>query len=641
MNKTLAHYIKVLSICLFIVIIGTVSTGCPGDGGSYDGYTSSDDYSDDYYGDDSQDPDVYNPGDYSTPDTDTGDYGTTDGISDISQSIPVITPQVNGNAELNLEGYTTEIPVSSVDGVSFSQDGVTIEVPAYAVAEDTVITFKECYETPPISAATPGDTPLPEATNISNLYDLGPNGITFDAPVTVTLPYDTTMLQPGYDPSQIMIAYYNGSDWVAAGGLVDTESGTVTASLTGFPGIVTTVVNVAVVGVVIAVSFGVAIYRYWGFTNGDPLASGKAADYVVPNNPVIAQYTPQAGLLMPAGSPSRFVTLQDPNNPGQANPAFFTTNLASKRIGFTNTPASPKALQYPNNQVKDANGKDTNWTMPDTYIQNGMVGECTCIANMYLSMFRRLGIEAYGVEGYKDNSAIGQGKEDRHAWVELCYNGIPYYYDDDEGLKPLQDVEHLLKRVGNINGDGQMWNEQGQKPYEGDWWLQVKPTAKAVSGSFEEQQSRSYGKAVMTGSGSWQVTGQGVTAKITPSDGQLPANNQIFVDAMAQVHCVINLQASVNPSTDKVDGSSEYIVYTYTFKEVVLETYPTIADSGAKSSGSVSCDFILSQGTSLRVKATIYVSITQDVYYSEGVLKGTWDLPDMYQIFEIDFYTND
>ena len=56
-------------------------------------------------------------------------------------------------------------------------------------------------------------------------------------------------------------------------------------------------------------------------------------------------------------------------------------------------------------------------------------------------MFRSLGIPAYGVQGYKDNTDIGQASNERHAWVELVLGGAVYYYDNDEGLKPLKDVE--------------------------------------------------------------------------------------------------------------------------------------------------------------------------------------------------------
>jgi len=629
------RYLKVVSICLFIIILATISTGCPGDGGQNNVYNPTDDYTDSNYDN--------NP--INQPEDTTGDYSTPDVTAETNQSIPVITPQVDGNAELNLEGYITKIPVSSQDGASFSQDGVTLEVPPNAVAEDTTILFKECTETPPISAASPSDTPLPEATSISNLYDLGPNGITFDEPVTVTLPYDTTMLQPGYDPNQIMIAYYNGSDWIAAGGLVDPENGTVTASLTAFPGIVTTVVNVAVAAVVITIGFGVALYRYWGFTHGDPLANGNAADFVVPNSPVVAQYTTQAGIMIPADKATntrqRLVPLADPNNPLNVNPEILTANVNLKKIGFTWNTDPNAALQYPDDKIQDANGKDTNWTPPETYFQNSLVGECTCIANAYLSMFRRLGIDAYGVEGYKDNSAIGQGKEDRHAWIELVLNGQPYYYDNDEGLKPLQNVESLLKRTGNMNGDGQMWNEQGQKPYEANWWL-AKPANTVVSGKIDEKQQKLFGTATFTISGTWQVTGKGVSAKIFPSEGGAPAETQISIDGKASVHMVINLQGALSATTERVNSSSDYSIYNYTIKGVELKMFPDILqiNDAPLISGSVSHDFTMPSDGWLRVQTWLHVGITEDVYYSDGTLKGTYPVSDRYEEFELDFYPN-
>jgi len=391
--------------------------------------------------------------------------------NDNLEQIPVITPQIIGNPNLNLIGTTTDIQVISQDGATFENDGISIVVPPLAVSEDTTLTLKEFTQHPPTSPLQSDSTSLPEAISISNVYDLGPDGVTFDQPVTITLDYDKSLLNDDVDESKIFMAYYNGNNWIAAGGLVDTYNGTVTASLTSFHGIA---IGLFVATALAVTSVSYAVY-HWYDNRPDPLAQGEAKNYVVPNSPIVAQYTSEAGLLIPqttkGGSPT-FIPLEDPNNPGQFNPKFLTSNLKSIRIGFNTDPFNLKGLDYPKNLIEDANGNDTNWTPPDQYFQNGMVGECTCIGNAYLSMFRRLGIEAYGVEGYKNNSNVGQGLG-RHAWVELLLDGKPYYYDDDEGLKPLQDVESKLVRQGDIRGDGMMWNEQGQKPYQQNWWKSV------------------------------------------------------------------------------------------------------------------------------------------------------------------------
>lgn len=395
-----------------------------------------------------------------------------------SQGIPLITPTNIETATFNLASTTTDINVSSQHGVNYTKNDLSIIVPPLGFSQNGIITLTEFNQQPPPVAVSPGSTPLPSAIGISKIYDLGPDGTQFEKPITVTIPYDKSMLNNGVDKNDIALAYYDGTGWVVVGGLVDTTKGTVTVSMTNFPGIWVEVV----LSYLIYKVYKYDINQVSVYSNGDGLASGNAKTYVMPGNSVVTEYTKEAGIVIPpvpasSGQPAiplKFIPLEDPDNPGHVNPVFITADLNGKKIGFSADPATMKGEPlYPTDLNIDSHGNDTNWTPPDKYFPNGLVGDCTCIANADLSMFRSLGIPAYGVQGYKDNTDIGQASNERHAWVELVLGGAVYYYDNDEGLKPLKDVESKLTRSGPLKGDGFMWNENGQQAYQKGWWNSI------------------------------------------------------------------------------------------------------------------------------------------------------------------------
>jgi hypothetical protein len=528
---------------------------------------------------------------------------TTASVTYRDNVIPVVTPETAGDPDLNLEGTMVEIIVSAADGAIYGADGVTIEVPAGAVSEDAVLTLKTYTQSPPIASQV-RESPLDEGISISPVYDLGPNGVQFDKPVTVTIPYDKSRLNDDVNPGRISMIYFNGTDWIMIGGQVDTDTGTVTASFTGFPGIgvaavLTMNINPVVAGAAIAITVGAAVY-HWYSNIPDPLAQGKASNYVVPNSPAVADYTSRAGLVIPGttkGNQSTFVSMEDPNNPGHVNPVFITAQMANKRIGFRDSGSNtaPRSLEYPAHAEQDNNGNDLNWTPPDKFLTNGLRGECTCIANAYLSMFRRLGIPAYGVEGYKNNASIGQGTG-RHAWIELVLDGQPYYYDDDEGLRPLQDIESILIRQGDIKGDGNMWNEAGQKLYVANWWQGLS------TNTFTTQVYNSTG-GFNTLTGTWELTS---------TDSQVysiaPTHATLICRKGMPVHFVVTLRCEGADPSEKYTGIS-------------VRTYPEIKMSKvtqAGTGGTITLDFTLNTDAD-------YEQI--DVYWNYQRVWTEWDRP--------------
>jgi len=79
--------------------------------------------------------------------------------------------------------------------------------------------------------------PLPEHAYIIGLpYDFGPDGATFDPPVTLTWTYDPADIPEGIAEEDLVIAYYDevAGEWVELECVVDTENKVITASVSHF-----------------------------------------------------------------------------------------------------------------------------------------------------------------------------------------------------------------------------------------------------------------------------------------------------------------------------------------------------------------------------------------------------------------------
>jgi hypothetical protein len=396
-----------------------------------------------------------------TPGTSCGirDSGQQNPISTTVSSgqIPVITPQNIRPDGFDLPGDTTEIKATRQEGGILARDALSINVPPQAMLQDGIVSVKEFTEPPPLYSPPASGELLPVAVSISRVYDLGPAGIQFEKPVQVTVPYDKTLLSSDADTSKIALTYYNGRDWVVAGGLVNREKGTVTVAMKSFPGEVISVV--VILGGVIISTVGYAGWKAYEQYKGDPISNKNAKEYVLPNDPVVADYTKRAGIFIYENGKPKWVPMEDPSNPGKVNPEF-TRNAGTGdvRIGFD---GAYRGASYP------TFSNDGHWVKPDKFLSGNKAGDCTCVAMAYLSMLRRLGIKAYAVDGYKSNT--GQGAA-RHTWIEFYLNGKTYYYDNDEGITPLEDVESNLKRPTGLAREGYMWDENGQERYSEEWW---------------------------------------------------------------------------------------------------------------------------------------------------------------------------
>lgn len=104
---------------------------------------------------------------------------------------------------------------------------VRLEIPPGAVAEEVNFTLDQL------------GTPPPPGTNrvaVSRSFDIGPDGLTFLLPTTLTLRLDVPPGYPlprNYPEDTTWVQYWSGSGWLSLrGAVVDRESGTVRVSLT-------------------------------------------------------------------------------------------------------------------------------------------------------------------------------------------------------------------------------------------------------------------------------------------------------------------------------------------------------------------------------------------------------------------------
>jgi Tol biopolymer transport system component len=124
--------------------------------------------------------------------------------------------------KFRIEHGAVHVVDASGGTVTAAESAVTMEIPAGALGEAKGITVI------PVSGHT--DPPLVAGT----AYEFGPDGLTFNEPVMLTIAYDASLLN-GMDTTSLRIHKLVGDTWeVVPDGTVDLEAGTATAWITGF-----------------------------------------------------------------------------------------------------------------------------------------------------------------------------------------------------------------------------------------------------------------------------------------------------------------------------------------------------------------------------------------------------------------------
>jgi hypothetical protein len=363
-------------------------------------------------------------------------------------SIAVLESVVDAPTVIDVPTAVVSDTVVGASGASVTADGVQVVVPAGGVAADTKVTVSRLEAPFRQGVFAPVTSTDPSAVAIGKAYDLGPAGTAFAQPVDITLPYDPANLPAGADPASIGVAYFTGTHWATAGGLVDPVAHTVTIRVQAFEGEIFTTIIVATLA-------GAAINRVikWAYggegVKSDPISEKKAQTYVTPDDPAVRDAAAKAK----AGG----VPLSDP-----AKLAKYLADHKDKPVpvSFEGPDGSPVTPTY-----STANG--SNWQRPGDYLTKGqMKGDCTDVTSATVSMFRALGYPAKAVFGYVVD------KDSPHVWGEVQIGGKPYLIDEEGKLQPLDDAMtsmHLI-RPDPSDPRAAMWDENGQQPYEADWW---------------------------------------------------------------------------------------------------------------------------------------------------------------------------
>ena len=361
---------------------------------------------------------------------------------------PIVETVVDAPTVIDVPSTVVSSGTLPPGGATVAADGVTLVVAPGAVAADTGVKIARLDAPFQMDVFAPVDSTAAAAIPVGHAYDFGPSGVGFTEPAVVTLPYDPANVPAGTDPGRVAVAYFTGTHWAIASGVVDPSAHTVTVRVKAFDGEVFTTI-------ILATLAGAAINRAikWAYggegVKSDAISEKKAKNYITPDDPAVRDAAARAK----AGG----VPLSDP-----AKLAKYLADHADKPvpISFVGPDGSPVTPAY-----TTANG--SNWQTPADYLTKGqMKGDCTDITSATVSMFRALGYPAKAVFGYVVD------KDSPHVWGEVQIGGKPYLIDEEGKLQPLDDAMTSMHLIRPDPSDPRafMWDESGQTPYDADWW---------------------------------------------------------------------------------------------------------------------------------------------------------------------------
>lgn len=114
-----------------------------------------------------------------------------------------------GGGGASTAASSTQNVVGPTGGTATSADGIaTVKVPAGALTASVAITI------------LPSTANVPQG-NIGVVLDVGPDGTTFSAPVTISLKYDPSIVPQGIAETSLTLAFASGSTWTDVPTTVD------------------------------------------------------------------------------------------------------------------------------------------------------------------------------------------------------------------------------------------------------------------------------------------------------------------------------------------------------------------------------------------------------------------------------------
>lgn len=156
--------------------------------------------------------------------------GADDGLDTVSADLSVVVaarPSSSGSNGGGGGGSTDDFNRASSDGDLY------VSVPAGTIVRNASGNIIPSYYVQ--VSPMPNPPPPPEDSNIIGLaYDLQPSGATFSPPIPVAFTYDPNQIPEGISESGLVVAFWDGGQWVELECVVDTITHTITADVAHF-----------------------------------------------------------------------------------------------------------------------------------------------------------------------------------------------------------------------------------------------------------------------------------------------------------------------------------------------------------------------------------------------------------------------
>ena len=400
-------------------------------------------------------------------------------------SIPLVETPMQGATVIDVPTKDSSLAIAPGKAGRLDADGASLIVPAGAALANSTVTVKLLQE--PFHM-TMWQSPEEVGTNptvVGPVVDFGPEGSTFNEPVTVSIPYSRMALPSGASEDSIVPAYWNGQSWVAVAGTVDKSAHTVSVRLKDFKGIGLAAIAAAgpyvALGAVIVGTVSYAGYNAYKWLKGDAITQGKASDWITPDTAIVQKYAKQA--VITDATTHVQMSLQDPNMPAWL--AAGSAQGHAMDLGYISNVGQPQAIGH------DEQGY--GWQTPDHFFMTGddkgpLNGDCTDSANSSVSVFIASGFKAKGVFGY----AADDGHA--HEYAEVAIGGQLYRMDEgglytEENWKKANFPTYNPPSSWDRRFDS-MWDNKGQQPYNKNWWKDISltvdpPTISGMTAKFK------------------------------------------------------------------------------------------------------------------------------------------------------------
>ena len=393
---------------------------------------------------------------------DNEDYNreeTLETIAEQRESLPTVNLKAVAKTKIQ-EPFELINKTITTDGAEISEGDLYMSIPPDAVNNDINLEIRKVLGNIPLGSSS--DPKTLEAIEIGTAYDIGPDGISFEKPVTFSLSYDPTLLPNEIGVSNLILAYFDGQKWVHINAYHDRMKNSFTTTAEEFPGTLIHIIGIPVLIVggayIIVKGTHKKVYQLiW-----DPIRKDWIHTMIKPKNKEVQDYAKRLrinddGDLIPMDDMEKFdEKLQK--------------LLKKKReipFGFIDKNNKKQFIELTKRYDKDAEFVKPPEDYIDKVDEQGKFGDCIDVTNAYVSMLRAKGVQAKGVAGY----TVDGGP---HAWVELVIGTEVYAIDEYARLTKREDyISCCVKYPKPGDTYRKMWDENGTKPYVSDWY---KPT---------------------------------------------------------------------------------------------------------------------------------------------------------------------